>query len=182
MHQWCTTRLYPSSSPPTMKQAASSACRCADRRIFERPHRRGDRRRRRQLARTAPAPGRLARGRYHVRCLHRAGKLGLSSAVIDGWATCSTPIIGVMDADFSHDPAIIPRMLAAIRGGECDLAIGSRYVPGGGITNWPLAAGAHLARRDHAGGAVDEGQRYHVGLFVLQAFGHRRRAARPHRI
>jgi len=76
-------------------------------------------------------------GRYHVRCVHRAGKLGLASAVIDGWATCTTPIIGVMDADFSHDPAIIPAMLAAIQGGECDLAIGSRYIPGGGITNWP---------------------------------------------
>jgi dolichol-phosphate mannosyltransferase len=75
--------------------------------------------------------------RYPVRCVHRAGKLGLASAVIDGWATCSSSIVGVMDADFSHDPNIIPAMLDAIRDGECDLAIGSRYIPGGGITNWP---------------------------------------------
>jgi dolichol-phosphate mannosyltransferase len=75
--------------------------------------------------------------RYPVRCLHRAGKLGLSSAVIDGWATCSSPILGVMDADFSHDPKIIPTMIDAIESGECELAIGSRYIPGGGITNWP---------------------------------------------
>lgn len=75
--------------------------------------------------------------RYPVRCLHRAGKLGLSSAVIDGWATCTSPILGVMDADFSHDPKIVPAMLDAIRSGACDLAIGSRYIPGGGITNWP---------------------------------------------
>ncbi len=75
--------------------------------------------------------------RYPVRCLHRAGKLGLASAVIDGWATCSSPILGVMDADFSHDPKIIPQMVQAIQSGECELAIGSRYIRGGGITNWP---------------------------------------------
>jgi dolichol-phosphate mannosyltransferase len=77
-------------------------------------------------------------GKYPVRCVHRAGKLGLSSAVIDGWATCTSPIIGVMDADFSHDPAIVPDLVGSIKRGECDLAIGSRYVRGGGITNWPL--------------------------------------------
>jgi len=76
--------------------------------------------------------------RYPVRCVHRAGKLGLSSAVIDGWATCSSPILGVMDADLSHDPAIIPELVGSITRGECDLAIGSRYVAGGAITNWPL--------------------------------------------
>ena len=75
--------------------------------------------------------------KYPVRCVHRAGKLGLSSAVIDGWATCASPIIGVMDADFSHDPSIIPALVGSIERGECELAIGSRYVKGGGITNWP---------------------------------------------
>lgn len=75
--------------------------------------------------------------KYPVRCVHRAGKLGLSSAVIDGWATCASPILGVMDADFSHDPAIVPELVGSIMRGECDLSIGSRYVPGGGITNWP---------------------------------------------
>lgn len=75
--------------------------------------------------------------KYPVRCLHRAGKLGLSSAVIDGWATCSSPILGVMDADFSHDPAIVPELIGSIKRDECELAIGSRYVRGGGITNWP---------------------------------------------
>jgi dolichol-phosphate mannosyltransferase len=75
--------------------------------------------------------------RYPARCVHRAGKLGLSSAVIDGWATCTSPIIGVMDGDFSHDPAIVPKLVKAIQNGECELAIGSRYITGGGITNWP---------------------------------------------
>lgn len=75
--------------------------------------------------------------KYPVRCVHRAGKLGLASAVIDGWKACSSPIIGVMDADFSHDPVIIPSMVRAIQNGECELAIGSRYIKGGGISNWP---------------------------------------------
>jgi dolichol-phosphate mannosyltransferase len=57
--------------------------------------------------------------------------------VIDGWTTCTAPIVGAMDADFSHDPDIVPQMIEAIQKGECDLAIGSRYVRGGAITNWP---------------------------------------------
>lgn len=75
--------------------------------------------------------------KYPVRCVHRAGKLGLSSAVIDGWATCTSPIIGVMDGDFSHDPSILPQLVRSVADGACELAIGSRYVKGGGITNWP---------------------------------------------
>lgn len=75
-----------------------------------------------------------------VRCLHRPGKMGLSSGVIDGWAFArpESELLGVMDADFSHDAKIIPQMVAAISSGKYGLAIGSRYVPGGGIENWPL--------------------------------------------
>jgi dolichol-phosphate mannosyltransferase len=73
-----------------------------------------------------------------VRCLHRPGKLGLSSGVIDGWkvARPESKALGAMDADFSHDVAILPKMIAALESGY-GLAIGSRYVSGGGITNWP---------------------------------------------
>jgi len=76
-------------------------------------------------------------GKYPVRCVHRAGKLGLSSAVIDGWATCTSPILGAMDADFSHDPNAVPQLVQAITKGACELAIGSRYISGGGVANWP---------------------------------------------
>ena len=78
--------------------------------------------------------------RYPVRCLHRPGKMGLSSGVIDGWrfARPDSAVLGCMDADFSHDPKIVPAMLAAIESGRYGLAVGSRYVRGGGITNWPL--------------------------------------------
>ncbi|MDB5039575.1 MAG: Dolichol monophosphate mannose synthase [Candidatus Eremiobacteraeota bacterium] len=74
-----------------------------------------------------------------VRCLHRPGKLGLSSGVIDGWkfARAESVAVGAMDADFSHDAAILPRMVNALATGGYGLAIGSRYVPGGGIENWP---------------------------------------------
>ena len=76
---------------------------------------------------------------HPVRCLHRPGKLGLSSGVIDGWALArpESEAVGAMDADFSHDANIIPRMVKALDEGY-GLAIGSRYVPGGGIENWPL--------------------------------------------
>jgi len=78
--------------------------------------------------------------RYPVRCLHRPGKLGLSSGVIDGWkfARPESVALGAMDGDFSHDPQIIPALVRALESGEYGLAIGSRYVPGGGIRNWPL--------------------------------------------
>jgi dolichol-phosphate mannosyltransferase len=79
-------------------------------------------------------------GTYPVRCLHRAGKMGLSSGVIDGWAFArpESEALGAMDADFSHDPAVVPKLVAALESGRYGLAVGSRYVKGGGITNWPL--------------------------------------------
>jgi dolichol-phosphate mannosyltransferase len=74
-----------------------------------------------------------------VRCLHRPGKLGLSSGVIDGWkfARPESLAVGCMDGDFSHDITIVPKMVEALASGAYGLAIGSRYVPGGGIANWP---------------------------------------------
>ncbi|HTU81580.1 MAG TPA: polyprenol monophosphomannose synthase, partial [Candidatus Acidoferrales bacterium] len=74
-----------------------------------------------------------------VRALHRPGKLGLSSGVIDGWkiARPQSVALGAMDADFSHDINVLPQMVAALESGKYGLAVGSRYVPGGGIENWP---------------------------------------------
>jgi dolichol-phosphate mannosyltransferase len=74
-----------------------------------------------------------------VRCLHRPGKMGLSSGVIDGWKTArpQSQALGAMDADFSHDIDVLPAMVEALESGKYGLAVGSRYVPGGGIANWP---------------------------------------------
>jgi dolichol-phosphate mannosyltransferase len=77
--------------------------------------------------------------RLHV--LHRPGKLGLGGAYIHGfkWALANTDAryIFEMDADFSHDPGAIPRFLERIP--DADLVVGSRYVKGVTVVNWPLS-------------------------------------------
>ncbi|MDD5110559.1 MAG: polyprenol monophosphomannose synthase [Patescibacteria group bacterium] len=70
--------------------------------------------------------------------LHRPGKAGLGRAYVDGFRRALQAGAGVllqMDADFSHDPAVLPQLVAAIAQGA-DVALGSRYVPGGRIVNW----------------------------------------------
>jgi dolichol-phosphate mannosyltransferase len=75
-----------------------------------------------------------------IHVLHKEGKSGLGRAYISGflWALerAYDPILG-MDADFSHDPGEIPKFLRAVR--AADLVLGSRYVDGIRITNWPLS-------------------------------------------
>ena len=80
-----------------------------------------------------------AEPRLHV--LHRAGKLGLGTAYLEGfrWGLDrGHALLLEMDADFSHDPRYLPEMLARARGGA-DMVIGSRYVRGGGTVNWGIA-------------------------------------------
>lgn len=74
-----------------------------------------------------------------VRVVHRAGKLGLGSAVMAGFAIARGDVLGVMDADVSHPPARVPVLVAALRETGADVVVGSRYIPGGGTKNWPLA-------------------------------------------
>jgi dolichol-phosphate mannosyltransferase len=72
--------------------------------------------------------------------LRRAGERGLGAAYRAGfaWALERTySYVAEMDADLSHDPGDLPRLLAAAHGGA-DLSLGSRYVPGGGAEGWPL--------------------------------------------
>jgi dolichol-phosphate mannosyltransferase len=76
--------------------------------------------------------------RYRITVLHRAGKLGLGTAVIEGFAAASAPVVGVIDADLSHPPGLLPRMLAVMQSESADFVIGSRYIPGGGTRNWGL--------------------------------------------
>jgi dolichol-phosphate mannosyltransferase len=74
-----------------------------------------------------------------LKVVHRAGKLGLGTAVIAGFDAASAPVVGVIDADMSHPPTILPRMFAVMRETNADVVIGSRYVEGGGTRNWPLS-------------------------------------------
>ncbi len=76
-----------------------------------------------------------------VSVLHRTAKEGLGKAYAAGFDRAiedGARIVVEMDADFSHDPADLPRLVAAVERGA-DLAIGSRYVPGGATPDWPLA-------------------------------------------
>ena len=66
-----------------------------------------------------------------VRVIHRPGKLGLGSAVLDGIAIAQAPIVGVMDADLSHPPDLIPSLYSAMVTADLDMIVGSRYVSGG---------------------------------------------------
>jgi len=112
--------------------------------------------------------------RHGITVLHRAGKLGLGTAVIEGFAAASAPIVGVIDADLSHPPELLPRMLAVMQSQSADFVVGSRYIEGGGTRNWGLGrlwmsrvaclmarrltpvrdatSGFFLVRRDLAGG------------------------------
>ena len=74
--------------------------------------------------------------RHRIRVLHRAGKLGLGTAVVEGFSAASASIVGVIDADLSHPPRLLPRMLMAMQQAQADMVIGSRYIPGGGTKNW----------------------------------------------
>jgi dolichol-phosphate mannosyltransferase len=81
----------------------------------------------------------LAERDYGVHVLHRTEKAGLGAAYRAGlrWGLdLGYDALGEMDADGSHDPADVPRLLDAL--GNADLVIGSRYVPGGAVRNWPL--------------------------------------------
>jgi dolichol-phosphate mannosyltransferase len=71
-----------------------------------------------------------------MRVLHRAGKLGLGSAVAAGFAVASADVVGVIDGDFSHPPALVPRLFAAFRATGADLVVASRYIPGGSAPTW----------------------------------------------
>lgn len=104
----------------------------------------------------------LAADDAHVHVLHRQGKSGLGVAYIAGFGWALEHGYGVlveMDADGSHDPADLPSMLAALK--SADLVIGSRYVPGGTVVNWPksrevLSRGANLYVRLMLGIGVND--------------------------
>lgn len=81
----------------------------------------------------------LAMANDRIRVIHRSGKLGLGSAYREGFRAAlamGADYLIEMDADFSHDPTILPLFLEAVQG--CDLVIGSRYLNGVSVVNWPL--------------------------------------------
>ena len=90
---------------------------------------------------TGALADRLAQELDFVSVLHRDKKQGLGPAYLAGFRRAladGADYVLEMDCDFSHDPADVPRLIAAVENGA-DLALGSRYVPGGGTENWGLA-------------------------------------------
>lgn len=87
---------------------------------------------------TAQIADRLAQADRHVHVMHRPGKAGLGAAYLAAFAWARKQGYGVvveMDADGSHQPEHLPAMLATL--GDADAVLGSRWVPGGGVVNWP---------------------------------------------
>jgi len=83
----------------------------------------------------------LATADARIRVRHRPGKAGLGRAYLDGFRVAlraGARIVCQMDADFSHDPAFLPSLVAPIEAGEADLVIGSRYTRGGRVEDWGL--------------------------------------------
>jgi dolichol-phosphate mannosyltransferase len=88
---------------------------------------------------TGEIADRLAEELAPVRVLHRPQKQGLGRAYLAGFGVAlaeGADLLLEMDSDFSHDPADLPRLLAAT--GAADLVLGSRYVPGGGVEDWGI--------------------------------------------
>ena len=77
----------------------------------------------------------VAREDSRVHLIVRKGERGLSGAVLDGWRHTDADVLGVMDADLQHPPELLPKLFTAIAEGR-DLAIGSRYTPGGELGEW----------------------------------------------
>lgn len=84
----------------------------------------------------------LAAADGHIEVLHRPAKAGLGAAYLQGFALAieqGYDVVVEIDADGSHDPAELPAMLAIVRDEGADLVIGSRWVAGGSVINWPWA-------------------------------------------
>jgi dolichol-phosphate mannosyltransferase len=114
---------------------------------------------------TGEIADKLAGGDPHVHVLHRAGKAGLGAAYIAGFAWALEQGYGAlveMDADGSHQPEELPRLLAALAG--ADLVLGSRYVPGGAVLNWPRS-------RELLSRAGNTYARLMLGLNLMDATG-----------
>ena len=78
----------------------------------------------------------LAQRLDNIRCIHRIGRRGLSSACIEGALSSAAPYVAVIDADLQHDETKLLEMLKIIKQEQVDVVVGSRYVSGGGFGEW----------------------------------------------
>lgn len=85
---------------------------------------------------TADEARRLALSDPRIRVIQRIGRRGLASAAIEGFCATAAPYSAVMDADHQHDPALLAPMLAAVKAGEADVAVASRFAAGASMEEW----------------------------------------------
>ncbi len=85
---------------------------------------------------TADEARRLALTDSRVRVIQRIGRRGLASAAIEGFCATAAPYSAVMDADHQHDPQLLVAMLAAVKAGEADVAVASRFAEGASTAEW----------------------------------------------
>ena len=118
---------------------------------------------------TGEIASRLAASEADVEVLHRARKEGLGPAYVAGFEralAAGAGLVAQMDADFSHDPADLPRLLAATR--DADLVLGSRYAGGGGVEDWgPLRRAVSLGGSAYARRILGVGIRDLTGGFKV---------------
>lgn len=85
---------------------------------------------------TAEEARRISQDDPRIRVIQRIGRRGLASAAIEGMLATAAPFVAVMDADHQHDPALLPRMLAALESGEAEACVASRFAPGASMAEW----------------------------------------------
>lgn len=141
--------------------------------------------------------------RHRMRVVHRAGKLGLGTAVVEGFKVATAEVVGVMDADFSHPPALVPVLFAAFQQTKADVVVASRYVPGGSTPDWPFkrrllsrtacmlarglspirdaASGFFIIRRDVARSTTIKAGGFKICLELIVRSGVRRLVELPYR-
>ncbi len=85
---------------------------------------------------TADEARAIAQADRRVRVIQRIGRRGLASAAIEGFCATAAPYVAVMDADHQHDPAMLVGMLAAMKSGEAEICIASRFAEGASTADW----------------------------------------------
>jgi dolichol-phosphate mannosyltransferase len=78
----------------------------------------------------------LSRSDARVRLLHRIGRRGLASAVVEGILATSSPVVAVLDGDLQHDESMLRAMLERLIASDCDVVVASRYLESGGVGDW----------------------------------------------
>lgn len=85
---------------------------------------------------TADEARALALDNPRIRVIQRIGRRGLASAAIEGFCATAAPYVAVMDADHQHDPALLAEMLAALKAGEAQVCVASRFTEGASTADW----------------------------------------------